>query len=127
PKSENTRWTEADRGIALTIAGKFPQVTGSDWVIFADMLPRIKIVEEKKSANVKSGTGYNSYGFKFGVGEDYILNRHNQIFWRISHRINKTIFSGSASDVDPTTGTTPSGVSMTQGVSLFEFGYRWGD
>jgi hypothetical protein len=127
PKSENTRWTEADRGIALTIAGKFPQVSGSDWVVFADMLPRIKIVEEKKSASVKSGTGYNSYGFKFGVGEDYILNRHNQLFWRISHRINKTIFSGSASDVDPTTGATPSGVSMTQGVSLFEFGYRWGD
>lgn len=127
PKSEPQRPRLKTTGVALRLEATLPKTTTRAWVVGAEFLPKIKVTEIQTGLDLQSGKKPTSYGFKFSFGQDFNFNRNHKVFWRLSHRIDKTVYEGTATLNDPITGTAPSGVSVTQGTSLFQFGFTWGD
>ncbi|MCB0350720.1 MAG: hypothetical protein KDD38_06020 [Bdellovibrionales bacterium] len=127
PKEESNRSRISSSGIAFSFLATMPQTVSSAWFIGTTLYPKLKIKEEAAATEIKTGTNFESYGIKFQFGQKFTLDRHNQIFWRISHRVDKTIYGGAADPVDPLTSVAPEGVVVTTGASLLELGYTWGD
>lgn len=127
PKAESHRAQINATGLAFSVLAKLPQTSARQWFFGAQLLPKIKIQEEKTALELKSGESSTAYGVRFQIGQEFIVDRQNQIFWRLSHRVDKTVYEGSANQSDPITGSTPSGVSVTSGMTLLEIGYTWGD
>ena len=127
PKSETSRTRLIERGPGLVIRARVPATLDRAWILNMEMLPRMNVKEESTALSLSSGPASTAYGLKIGLGHEFVIDRRHQVFWSLSHRVDKTVYEGNASAVDPLTGTAPSGVSVQMGVSLFEFGCRWGD
>jgi hypothetical protein len=127
PKTETERVRIKTTGPAFRIESTVPTTVTKAWVYSAEFLPKIKINEMRTELNLRTGKKPTAYGFKFGFGQDFNFDRNNRVFWRLSHRIDKVVYEGDANQPDPITTLTPSNVGVTQGTSLFQFGFTWGD
>lgn len=127
PKEETNRNRISSAGVALSFLATIPKNTTSAWTFGTTLYPKLKVKEQKTAVEIKSGTDYSAYAIKFQFGQEFTLDRKNQIFWRLSHRMDKMIYSGEASPADPISSVAPEGVIVTTGASLFELGYTWGD
>lgn len=126
-QNEANRIRLLESGLDLSLRFAAPTSSTHAWELGSEIIPKMTVSEQTTGTTAHSGTSPTSYALKFTLGEDFNLDRNNRVFWRLSHRIEKSVYSGSASVVDPSTGTTPSGVSVTTGVTMFELGYSWGD
>ncbi|OFZ19461.1 MAG: hypothetical protein A2Z20_05410 [Bdellovibrionales bacterium RBG_16_40_8] len=127
PAEEKYRTRLHTTGLGLSIKATLPSTISEAWTAESELLPKLKVQEEKTAASLKSGADVTSYGVKLSLGREYILDRRNQVFWRISHRVDKSVYEGTANQNDPITGIAPKGVSVTTGSTLLEFGYAWGE
>lgn len=126
-KSEEDRLSLKSSGLALNLKAKIPESTMNAWVYEISLLPNLKVKESNSTREIKSGTKDTTYGVFVGLGQEYTFDRKNQIFWKLSHRYEKSIYKGTVSEADPVSGSTPQNISVTSGISIFEFGYIWGD
>jgi hypothetical protein len=127
PKAEDNRAILKSTGASVGVVATVPKTNTTAWTVGGDLYPKMKVSEGKTAIQVKSGNNPTAYGFRFVFGQIHTIDRSGQMFWRISHRVDKTVYAGDSSPVDPIGGAALTGVSVTSGTSMFEVGYTWGD
>jgi hypothetical protein len=113
-------------GVGFHFQGRFPVAPSYSWILGAKMEPRVSHVEYGTALNLQSGSSPESSRMTFIVGGEFKLSREHQMVWTLSGTLERNQFSGLANMVDPETGITPQGTSVTQTMSLLTLGYRWG-
>lgn len=126
PKKEAGRTRLKTTGVALGFDAKIPSSFTHAWTFGTDIIIRPTTTEEKTALNLKSGKNPTAQTFKAFVGSEYSFSRNQSLYWKLSHRLDKTVYEDSANQADPNTGATPSGVSVNQGVTMFELGFTFG-
>lgn len=128
PKSDSTMRTRTkSNGLGIQFSARFPVAPSYAWIIGAKMAPRISHSEFGTTLGLQSGSDPESSRFALNVGGEFKLSRNHQLIWDLSSAIEKNQYSGMANTTDPKTGVMPSGVSVTNTISLFTLGYRWGN
>lgn len=114
-------------GIKLSLEGVIPSSNTFSWTLGTYIVPRSKYAEKATALDLKSGNAADSNQIGASLGGRYTFDRFNQVYWKVSHSVEKTMFDGTANTTDPLTGTTPEGVNITNSVTIFSFGYIWGN
>ena len=68
----------------------------------------------------------NAYAIGASLERLWRFDSSNALFIRLEHKIERDLFTGSATLADPIGGATPNGVAATVGTTLIQFGYNWG-
>jgi hypothetical protein len=126
PQNSTYRIRLQETGLALSLKLSAPTSNTHAWTMGSEIIPRLAVKEKTTAASATSGDSPTSYAVKFSFGEDFNLDRKNRVYWRLSHRIEKEVYTGTATVDDPITSSKPSGVSVNSGATFFEFGYSWG-
>lgn len=100
-----------------------------DWLDFRlgfSIAPKLQHEETSAGAAVRSGASVEVYRVGFMIERRWLFDTSNSIFFRLQHDVEQNTFSGPASSPDQVTGATPNGVGVTQGTTVIQFGYDWG-
>jgi hypothetical protein len=114
-------------GVGLSLEGDVPTSASYAWTFRLGAVPRARHEEISTQDNVRSGGSPETNVVEASVGGRISFDRANEVFWRFSEKIEQNLFSGAASAADFQTGQTPTGVSVTNAFTIFEFGYSWGN
>ncbi len=106
---------------------KYPTSVSQAWLLSSDIMPSLTESEHTTGISVSSGDSPSAYAVKIGFGKEFMLSRGEQVFWKLSERYDKVIYLGTASQADPASGGTPSGVDVSTSTTIFEVGITWGD
>ncbi|RME16663.1 MAG: hypothetical protein D6797_04070 [Bdellovibrio sp.] len=124
----------ADNRVGLKVMGprlnmnlEWPKTKSFYWLMGVEALIGGRSQEVKTALDLKSGEISQTFMVGFSFGGKMILSRQKQLFWKVSHRMIQTFYSGKANHSDPLSGQTPSGVDVTQGTSWFTIGVTWGN
>lgn len=82
--------------------------------------------EQQTSLGLTSGASNTSSRIGISGGGEFKFNRSSQVIWTLGVKMETNQFSGAASIADPATGTTPTGVGITNTWTYLNLGYRWG-
>ena len=124
---EQQRTNLMTTGVRLMAELQIPDSIRSRWDLGIEIVPRASHREIKSQAAIKSGSKNQTDVLGLWAGETYTLNRSNQVYWRVSHTIERSIFSGASSPSDPLAGATLQGVSVSNSMTMFTIGYFWGE
>jgi hypothetical protein len=113
-------------GLGLALEAVVPVTTGYAHTLQVNAYPRLKHGESATGVSIRSGDKSETNAIGFGLGGQWTLDRRNQIFWKAQYTVERNQFKGDASDADPVTGNTPSGVSVTNSTGVIYFGFSWG-
>lgn len=113
-------------GLNFALEGVIPTSVNYAHTFEVGIQPRMHHSELSTGVQVKSGTKNETNGVSLSVGGEWVLDRRNQLFWKSQYNVERNLFQGTASQVDPLNGQTPTGVSVTNSVVIFYFGLRWG-
>lgn len=125
PADTSDRVSTDTTGLTVSLEARLPKSLAYSHILGVELRPR-STQKEKSADDVKSGDKVETGGLSVWVGGSYLLDRQNQIFWRLTENIEHDAFTGDASAADPATGTTPNGVTVTNSMTIFSLGYRWG-
>ncbi len=75
---------------------------------------------------MNSGSSDESTRLGLIFGGEWKFTRESQVLWGLDISTERNVFDGPASLPDPSTGETPSNVSVTNSLYMFSLGYRWG-
>lgn len=114
------------KGASLAIEGNIPSSHVYVHTFALELRPRLRQSELVSGANIRSGTKSQTHGLGASVGGQWLLDRQNQIFWKLHHSVEQSLYDGEASSPDPMTGVTPRGVSITNSFTRFSVGFSWG-
>lgn len=126
PKKETGRTRLRTTGVALGLDAKIPSSVTHAWTFGTEVVVRPKVTEEKTDLDLSSGKNPTSQTYKFFVGSEYSFSRNQSLFLKLSHRYDKSVYEDAANKPDPLTGVAPTGVSVNQGITMFELGFTWG-
>ncbi len=126
PPTDMWRVRLQSNGVQLSMEALLPSKKGRFWILGLNFAPILTHSEIATGIALQSGSHPSSASLGIVVGKKYMFSRTHQIFWRLSHSIEKVHYSDSASLPDPITNTTPQGVSVTNGITFFKFGFQWG-
>lgn len=113
-------------GFRFSVDGEYETDSASRWTLGFSVTPKAQHQESATALDFRSGENPESYIVGAAVGRRWQMNDANALFIRIQHTVERNLFTGPASGVDPETSATPSGVSATTGTTLIQFGYGWG-
>lgn len=113
-------------GIGVSLEAVIPGGNTYAHTLQVDVRPRLKHSEMNTGVHVKSGNKAETNAIGLAVGGQWLMDRRNQVFWRGQYTIERNLFKGPTSQADPHTGQTPDGVSVTNSLMMFYFGFRWG-
>lgn len=113
-------------GLSLTLEGVVPTSVVYAHTFKIDVRPRLHHSETSTGVEVKSGSKNTSNSIGLSLGGQWTLDRKNQVFWHGRYSVEQTLYEGDASQADPRTGVTPNGVSTTDSLLMFYFGFKWG-
>lgn len=126
--SETTsRVKTKSRGVRIAIEGEFQSTETSSWAIGFAANPKLQHEESAAATQVQSGTDVNAYSLEASIERRWKFDSNNALFVRLEHKVERDLFTGSASVADPIGGVTPNGVAVTIGKTLIQFGYNWGN
>lgn len=114
-------------GARISWEATLPRGTAFAWAFGGSITPRADHREEATALNLKSGASDETTTVALWMGGNHTFDRQSQLFWRVQHSVERNFFEGAASTADPVTGSIPNGVSVTTGITMFTFGYRWGN
>jgi hypothetical protein len=114
-------------GVNLSLLAEIPQSSKYSWEIGVEFLPKAKHQETLTSASLQSGDSPDADVVGISLGGRIYIDSSNQMFWKISERIEKDQFSGDTSKPDPASGQTQTNVSVTNSFTLIQIGYTWGN
>lgn len=100
-----------------------------DWVDFRlgfSIAPKLQHEESSPASGVQSGASVESYRVGFMIERRWLFDSSNSIFLRLQHEVEQNAFSGAATSPDQVSGSAPNGVGVTQGTTVIQFGYDWG-
>ncbi|WII73897.1 hypothetical protein QJS83_08415 [Bdellovibrio sp. 22V] len=113
-------------GLGVGLKARIPTSTSYAWVIGGSFFPRLQHSESGTSISVTSGSAEESVRFGLDLGGEWKFTRESQMIWNLGASTERNVFDGAASLPDPSTGATPSNVSVTNSLYMFSLGYRWG-
>lgn len=113
-------------GIRLSMEGEFQSGASAAWLIGFSASPKLQHEEISAATEVRSGTGVNAVAIGASLERRWRFDSANALFIRLEHKMERDLFTGSATLADPIGGATPNGVSATIGTTLIQFGYNWG-
>lgn len=125
-KESTTAVGKKSSGLAFALEGEIPRSLTYSHIFHVDIKPRLKHSETKTGIELKSGTKNESSAVSLTFGGQWTLDRRNQVFWKGQYVVERNLFDGVATEVDPHNGETPDGVSVTNSLIIFYFGFRWG-
>lgn len=114
-------------GVRVGVKSEFLNATNSSWSLGFWAMPKIQHTETAAATDVRSGTSVSAYAVGASVMRRWNFDHSNSVFVNIEHKLERDLFSGAASGVDPIGQATPNGVSVTVGTTLIQFGYSWAD
>lgn len=100
-----------------------------DWADFRlgfSIAPKLQHEESSPASGAQAGASVESYRVGFMIERRWRFDSSNSIFLRLQHDVEQNAFSGAASSPDQVSGSTPNGVGVTQGTTVIQFGYDWG-
>ena len=107
-------------GFRLRLEGDF-----GDWAGAVSLAPKLSHEESAAASTFQSGSGVESYAAGVALERRWLFDEHHQLFVRLQHSVERNLFTGTATRVDPTSGQAPTGVGVTVGTTLIQFGYHW--
>lgn len=113
-------------GLGVSLETVVPSSNTYAHTLQVDVRPRLKHTEMNTGVEVKSGNKAETNAIGLGVGGQWLMDRRNQVFWKAQYSVERNLFKGQASQADPHTGIAPDGVSVTNSLMMFYFGFRWG-
>lgn len=113
-------------GLSFAMEGEIPTSNTYAHVFEVDIRPKMHHTEKATGADVESGDKNETNALNLSIGGQWTLDRHNQVYWKTQYSVERNLFDGTASKADPQTGLTPDGVSVTNSLFIFYFGFRWG-
>ncbi|MEK2689528.1 hypothetical protein [Bdellovibrio sp. GT3] len=114
-------------GFGLGMKMRVPSSVDYAWVYGGSFFPRLQHTEQGNVSNISSGSVAENSRLALELGGEWRLSRSSQILWGLEASAEKNMFDGSATVPDPSTGTTPKNVSVTNSAYVFSLGYRWGN
>lgn len=126
PSSSTGRVNIKSSGLGLGLKARFPTSASYAWTLGGIFFPRLQHRESEAGAAISSGASEENTRMSLNFGGEWIFSRGSQMIWGLEAVTEKNLFDGAASTPDPSTGSTPSNVSVTNSMYLFSLGYRWG-
>ncbi len=111
------------RGFKLVFDSLLPVTNSYGVTLGVEIAPFLAHHENQMAFS--SGSSDHSTLIGASVGGRYSFDRQNQLFWKISEKLETDTFSGPVRTPDPTTGLSPSGVVVNQSLTLFQIGFTW--
>lgn len=126
PSDSTSRGRLKSQGLGVGIKARFPISANYAWVFGGNFFPRLQHSESDTGIVVHSGSPEESVRAGLDVGGEWKFSRQSQMIWSLGLSTERNLFDGSASLPDPSSGGTPSNVSVTNSLYMFSLGYRWG-
>jgi hypothetical protein len=127
PNDATSRSNLRTTGIKLSLGADVPSSLTYSWQFGFDVTPKAQHKENSNDMDLTSGGTSDDNILGLNLGGRFQITRTDAMFWRVSERIEKIVFSGTAVQTDPVSGVMPSGVSVTNSFTFFEVGYSWGN
>lgn len=113
-------------GLSLALEGEVPASNTYAHTFEVSVRPRQHHSERSTTSEARSGTRNETNALSLGLGGQWVLDRRNQVFWKTHYSVERNLYAGEASEIDPHTDAAPGGVSVTNSLVIFYFGFRWG-
>lgn len=127
PSDASYREKLSSVGVRVSLEGELAVSPHRSWLLGVSFVPKLRQLEEATNTDAKSGGSVDANALSLSVGGRIQLDRKSGLFWKLSHSVEKDLYSGEASLADPQTAVKPSGVSVINSITLFLFGYTWGN
>lgn len=114
-------------GVRLGVESLLPSSSTHQWNLGVHIIPRLDHKHVQTGISAQSGNNQESTKFGVSLGSRFIFSRKSQVFWRLSHEIEKNLFDGQSSISDARTGASVTGVEVTNSFTIFSIGYTWGN
>ncbi len=125
-KSSTSSIGRKSTGVSLSLEAELPKSVTYSTTMGVAIRPRMQHKEHNTGIEAQSGSKGETNAINMSLGGQWLLDRQNQLFWRGEYSVERNLFEGSASVADPTNDATPEGVSVTNTMMIFYFGFRWG-
>lgn len=112
-------------GVRISLDAEIPANQRRSWTVGASLAPKLRHAELSTGVEFQSGGNVDANAVGLSLGGRVQFERSDAIFWKLSHTVEKDLFSGQASKADPQSGLTPQGVAVINSFTLFEIGYTW--
>jgi hypothetical protein len=118
--------TDSQSKLRTKTAGVRASLTGQwdDWGLGLMISPK-HIHEEYSDAGTRSGSSIDNYKVGLKMFRRWVFNSNNAMQIIFRHDVEQMAFGGLASSPDLVSGTTPSGVGVTVGTTVIQFGFDW--
>nr|WP_295905151.1 autotransporter outer membrane beta-barrel domain-containing protein [uncultured Bdellovibrio sp.] len=126
PSDNTSRARLKSQGFGVGLKARIPSSQNYSWVIGGSFFPRLQHTETETGAAINSGSSEESIRIGLDLGGEWKFTRESQMIWNLGLSAERNVFDGNANLPDPSTGTTPSNVSVTNSLYMFSLGYRWG-
>lgn len=127
PASDNmSRAKLSSNGFGVGLKARLPTSLTYSWVLGGSFFPRLQHDEGETGISINSGSMEESARIGVDLGGEWKFDRESQMVWNLGISSERNVFDGAATLPDPSTGTTPSNVSVTNSLYMFSLGYRWG-
>lgn len=113
-------------GVQVSLEAVIPSSVTYAHTVQIDIRPRMKHSEMGTGIDVKSGAKAETNAIGVSAGGEWTLDRKNRVFWKGQYSVERNLFKGTASEVNPRNGQTPDGVSVTNSLMMFYLGFKWG-
>lgn len=127
PSSDNmSRPKLSSTGFGVGLKARLPTSFSYAWVIGGSFFPRLQHDESETGIDVNSGSMEESARIGLDLGGEWKFDRESQVVWNLGISSERNVFDGTANLPDPSTGSAPSNISVTNSLYMFSLGYRWG-
>jgi hypothetical protein len=127
PASDNlSRAKLTSSGFGVGMKARLPTSFTYAWLLGGSFFPRLQHNEGDTGIILNSGSAEESTRVGIDLGGEWKFDRESQVVWNLGLSSERNVFDGAASIPDPSTGTAPNNVSVTNTLYMFSLGYRWG-
>lgn len=127
PSDARLRGGLRSSGVEFSVEAEIPASRTRWWTVGAALAPKLKQSESSTSIDFKSGGGVDANAVSLSLGGRWQFERNDAIFWKLSHTVEKDLYSGDATLADPRTNVAPTGVAVINSFTIFQIGYTWGN
>ncbi|MDZ4662817.1 MAG: hypothetical protein SGJ18_14485 [Pseudomonadota bacterium] len=114
-------------GASFFLQAKIPQSRNLKTFVEFEIMPKATHKEVSTTVQLRSGDKVDSSQVGIKIGNIHSLADGNSIFWSLNSSLEKNVFKGIASPIDPATNQLLNGVTVYNRTVMFFIGYQWGD
>ena len=126
PSDNVSRARLETQGFGVALKTRMPTSQSYAWVVGGSFFPRAQHKETATGFDMTSGTVDSTSQIGLDLGGEWKFSREGQMTWNMGATIERNMFTDAAHSPDPSTGITPTNVSVTNSLYMFTLGYRWG-